>query len=164
MYSPTLSFDDDYDIEDNGLDVHIASAAAKELSPLPNLGYFITATLNVPVWNWGATRSKLRQAEYRRERARVELSQAQREALSNLNSFYKEAATDRSEAGTLRVAADFAAESLRLTTLRYQAGQATVREAVDAQTALATARTALADGQSRYRVALATLQTLTGNF
>jgi outer membrane protein TolC len=92
------------------------------------------------------------------------LSQAQREALSNLNSFYKEAATARSEAGTLREAADFAAESLRLTTLRYQAGEATVLEAVDAQTALATARTALADGQSRYRVALATLQTLTGNF
>jgi outer membrane protein TolC len=163
-FFPTLSFDADYGIEANALALHSAFAAAKELGPLPNLGYFITATLNVPVWNWGATRSKLRQAEYRREQARVELSQAQREALSNLNSFYKEAATARSEAGTLREAADFAAESLRLTTLRYQAGEATVLEAVDAQTALATARTALADGQSRYRVALATLQTLTGNF
>ncbi len=163
-FFPTLSFDADYGIEANALALHSASAAAKDLGPLPNLGYFITATLNVPIWNWGATRSRLRQAEYRREQARVELSQAQRTALSNLKSFYREAATARAEAGTLREAADLAAESLRLTTLRYKAGEATVLEIVDAQTALATARNAFADGQARYRVALATLQTLTGNF
>jgi outer membrane protein TolC len=163
-FFPTLSFDADYGIEANALASHSAIAAAKELGPLPNLGYFITATLNVPVWNWGATSSKLRQAEYRREQARVELSQVQREALSNLKSFYKEAATAREEVGTLREAADLAGESLRLTTLRYKAGEATVLEVVDAQTALATARNAFTDGQSRYRVALATLQTLTGNF
>ncbi len=163
-FFPTLSFDADYGIEANALALHSAVAADKELGPLPNLGYFMTATLNVPVWNWGATRSKLRQAEYRREQARIELSQAQREALSNLNSFYNEAAAARAEAGTLREAADLAAESLRLTTLRYQAGEATALEVVDAQTALANSRSAFADGQSRYRVALATLQTLTGNF
>jgi outer membrane protein TolC len=163
-FFPTLSFDADYGIEANALATHSAIAAAKDLGPLPNLGYFITATLNVPVWNWGATHSKLRQAEYRREQARVELSQVQREALSNLKSFYKEAATAREEVGTLREAADLAGESLRLITLRYKAGEATVLEVVDAQTALATARNAFTDGQSRYRVALATLQTLTGNF
>jgi outer membrane protein TolC len=163
-FFPTLSFDADYGIEANALALHSAAAAQKDLGPLPNLGYFMTATLNVPVWNWGATRSKLHQAEYRREQARIELSQAQREALSNLTSFYKEAGTARSEAGTLREAAELAAESLRLITLRYRAGEATVLETVDAQTALAAARNAFADGQSRYRLALATLQTLTGTF
>jgi outer membrane protein TolC len=163
-FFPTLSFDTDYGIEANALALHSTSAAFKELGPLPNLGYFITASLSVPVWNWGATHSKLRQAEYRREQARVELSQTQREALSNLKSFYNEAATAHSETETLREAADLAADSLRLTTLRYQAGEATALEVVDAQTALATSRSALADGQARYRLALATLQTLTGNF
>jgi outer membrane protein TolC len=163
-FFPTLSFDADYGIEANALALHSASAALKDFGPLPNLGYFFTASLNVPVWNWGATHSKLRQAEYRREQARIELSQTQREALSNLKSFYNEAATAHSEAGTLREAADYAAESLRLTTLRYQASEATALEVVDAQTALATARGAFADGQARYRLALATLQTLTGNF
>ncbi|MBV9085141.1 MAG: TolC family protein, partial [Acidobacteriaceae bacterium] len=127
-------------------------------------GYFITAILNVPVWNWGTTHSKLKQAEYNRNQARVELSQAQRDALSNLNSFYREAEAARSEDATLRESATLAADSLRLTTLRYQAGEATVLEIVDAQNALATARNAFADGQLRYRTALATLQTLTGNF
>ena len=55
-------------------------------------------------------------------------------------------------------------ESLRLTTLRYQAGESTVLEVVDAQNTLTQARNAYADGQVRYRVAIATLQTLTGSF
>ena len=36
----------------------------------------------------------------------------------------------------LRSAVDLASESLRLTVLRYQAGEATILELVDAQTAL----------------------------
>jgi outer membrane protein TolC len=48
--------------------------------------------------------------------------------------------------------------------LRYQAGEALVLEVVDAQTTLTQARNAFNDGQVRYRVALANLQTLTGNF
>lgn len=68
------------------------------------------------------------------------------------------------EADALRQAADLASESLRLTTLRYKGGVATVLEVVDAQNAMATARNAYADGQTRYRVALAVLQTVTGPF
>jgi outer membrane protein len=154
----------DYGIEANALALRSTVAAAPQVGRVPNLGYFATATLNVPVWNWGATLSKLRQAKYRRQQAQVELSQAQREALANLYSFYNEAAVVRSEAGTLREAADLAAESLRLTNLRYQAGEATALEVVDAQNAMATARNAFDDGQARYRVALATLQTLTATF
>jgi outer membrane protein TolC len=57
-----------------------------------------------------------------------------------------------------------AADSLRLTTLRYQAGESTVLEVVDAQNTLTLARNAFDDGELRYRVALANLQTLTGPF
>ena len=56
------------------------------------------------------------------------------------------------------------AESLRLTTLRYQAGEATVLEVVDAQNTLTAAQNALGDGQVRFRVSMASLQTLTGTF
>jgi len=49
-----------------------------------------------------------------------------------------------------------------LTLLRYQAGEATALEVVDAQTTAATARTAVDDGLLRYRLAIANLQTLTG--
>ena len=60
------------------------------------------------------------------------------------------------------IAARGGAESLRLTTLRYQGGEATVLEVVDAQTTAAQAANTYEDGAVRYRVALANLQTLTG--
>jgi outer membrane protein TolC len=53
---------------------------------------------------------------------------------------------------------------LRLTTLRYQAGEASVLEVVDAQNTLTLTRNAYDDGQVRFQVALANLQTLTGSF
>ncbi len=64
----------------------------------------------------------------------------------------------------LRNSADLASESLRLTNLRYQGGEATALEVVDAQNALTQARNAYDDGEARYRLAIATLQTLTGSF
>ena len=63
-----------------------------------------------------------------------------------------------------RQAAGLADESLRLTTLRYQAGESTALEVVDAQNTLAQARNAYADALVRSRVAVATLQTVTGTF
>jgi outer membrane protein TolC len=48
--------------------------------------------------------------------------------------------------------------------LRYQAGEATILELVDAQTTLTLARNAYDDGLARYRLAVANLQTLTGAF
>ena len=67
--------------------------------------------------------SKLRQAEYRRQQADVELSQAQREALSNLYSFYNEAVVSRSEVQGLREAAELAAEMARISVARCQSGE-----------------------------------------
>jgi len=127
-----------------------------------NLGYSTSATLQFPIWNWGAGVSKLKQAHLRRTQAQVELSFTQRQLLANLQTFYDEARTSRAELELLGQSAELAAESLRLTTLRYQAGEATVLEVVDAQNTLALSRNAYDDGQARYRTALANLQTLTG--
>jgi len=160
-FLPSLSVDYFYGIDANHF-------AANEVDPasgllVRNLGYAATATLQLPVWNWGANRSKVKQADLRRQQARVELSATQRELLARLRNLYNEAATSHAELDSLNRSAELAAESLRLTTLRYQAGESTVLEVVDAQNTLTQARNSLNDGQSRYRVALANLQTLTGN-
>jgi outer membrane protein TolC len=84
--------------------------------------------------------------------------------LSHLRQFYSEAETARAEMESLESSAALAADSMRLTTLRYQAGESTVLEVVDAQNTLTQARNAYDDGQARFRVAVANLQTLTGNF
>ena len=131
---------------------------------VPNLGYSASATLNIPIWNWGATHSKVRQSELRREVAQTELSAAQRKLIADLKTFYAEAQTAKNELDVLQQSADLAAESVRLTNLRYQGGEATALEVVDAQNSLVTARNNYDDGEARYRLALANLQTLTGVF
>jgi outer membrane protein TolC len=120
--------------------------------------------MTVPIWTWGAARSKVRQAELALQQARVDLNLTQRQLLANVNSFYLEADRSAAQLASLRRSLDLSAESLKLTLLRYEAGEATVLEVVDAQTTLAGARNAYDDGLVRYRVALGNLQTLTGAF
>ena len=153
---PSLSVDYFYGID--------ASHFATYTDGIRNLGYSGVATLQIPIFSWGSDWSKLKQAKLRRDQAHVELNFAQRQLLSHLRQFYLEAKTARSEMDSLASSAELAADSLRLTTMRYQAGESTVLEVVDAQNTLTTARNAYDDGQSRYRVAIADLQTLTGNF
>ena len=138
--------------------------ATRNPGGIRNLGYAAAATLEVPIWSWGATQSKVKQAELNRDRTKVELSFTQRQFAANLQSFYHEAATSRAQIGLLQQSFELASESLRLTTLRYQAGEATVLEVVDAQNTLTLTHDAYDDAQARYRVAVAELQTLTGVF
>jgi outer membrane protein TolC len=163
-FLPTLTVDVDYGLEANQIGWNTVFAVDTKVGPVPSVGYFLTAVLNFPVWDWGARKSRLRQAELRRTQANVELTATQRELVRNLNGFYEEAQTARDELDLLRQSSDLATENLRLNTLRYQAGEATILELVDAQTTLTQARNAYDDGLVRYRVALANLQTLTGNF
>jgi outer membrane protein TolC len=128
-----------------------------------NLGYVAQATLNIPIWNWGATHSKVKQAEFKREQALLDQSLAQRTLHANLASAYAEARLALAELDSLRNSVALAAESLRLTLLRYQAGEATALEVVDAQNTANLARNAQDDGLARYRIALAGLQILTGS-
>lgn len=168
-FLPTLTIDTDYGIEANAFALRgKASGAAdspdKANQVQNNLGQLTTANLQFPVWDWGALRSKLHQAEWRRQQARVELSLAQRKMVSSLYSTYNEAAEAHAAADRLRHASELASESLRLTSLRYTAGEATALEVVDAQNTLTQARNAYDDAGARYRLALAELQTLTGSF
>jgi outer membrane protein TolC len=153
---PSLNVDYFYGIDSNQF--------AIRTDGVRNIGYSAVATLQIPIFSWGSDRSKLKQAELRRDQAHVELNFAQKQLLSHLRQFYLEAKTSRSEMDLLASSAELAADSLRLTTLRYQAGESTVLEVVDAQNTLTQSRNAYDDGQSRYRVAVANLQTLTGNF
>ncbi len=65
-FLPALGLDYFYGIDGNRF-------ATTQLDPasgrdIRNLGYAATATLQFPVWNWGASRSKVKQADLRRSR------------------------------------------------------------------------------------------------
>lgn len=154
-YFPTLTLNYMYGIDATNFAIHSPEG-------FRNLGYAASATLNIPVWNWGATHSKVVQSGLRRKQAQRQLLLAQRKLQADMRELYAEAEAARAEHDLLKSSAEMAAESLRLTNLRYQGGEATVLEVVDAQNTLNLARNAFNDGEVRYRTALANLQTLTG--
>ena len=127
-----------------------------------NLGYSASVTLDIPVWDWLSTEHKVKQTEIRRDAARVALTATQRHLIALLDEAYSEAQAARDQLASLDSSVDTAAESLRLTKLRYAEGEASVLEVVDAQTAFVTAENAREDGRTRYQAARADLQTLTG--
>jgi outer membrane protein TolC len=153
-YKPSLSFDYFYGIN--------ANQVAISVDGVRQLGSSAAVTLNIPVWNWGATRSRVLQAQLKARQAQLDLNLAQRQALANLQSFYREAQTASAQVDSLKQSAEMSAESLRLILLQYEAGDVSILEVVDAQNTVVQARNAYDAGLARYRLALANLQTLTG--
>jgi outer membrane protein len=127
-----------------------------------NLGYSASATLDIPVWDWLATQHRVKQAHILRDAAKVSLTSTQRTLIAQLEEFYGEAALAHDQLKSLELSVQTARESLRLTRLRYSAGESTVLEVVDAQNSLTTTELASQDGIIRYQLALANLQLLTG--
>jgi outer membrane protein TolC len=157
-YLPSLALDYFYGIDAPSFATHSFFQGQR----LDNLGSSALGSVTLPVWNWGATRDRIRQAQLREKQAKLELSFAQRRLIAEIRSLYAEAETAMNELAGLARTAELAAESQRLIALRYKNGEATVLEVVDSQTALVQANNNYHDGAVRYRVALANLQTLTG--
>jgi outer membrane protein TolC len=156
-FLPSVSFDYFFGLNANQFAFH--NPEGQNL-----VGSVAQAQLTVPIFNWGTTRSKVKQAQIQLQQARADLSFAQRNLLSEMDAFYVEAQTAAAQLASLQSTVDLSAENLRLTRLRYTAGESIAQEVVDAQTQLVTARNAYSDGLVRYRVAIANLQTLTGAF
>ncbi|MFN2976485.1 TolC family protein [Terriglobus aquaticus] len=129
-----------------------------------NLGYAMSAQVDIPVWDWLSTERKIKISRIREKAAKAVLTTAQRRAVASLQEFYAEAAAANKQLASLDASVTTARESLRLTELRYINGESTVLEVVDAQNTLSSAENARIDGNVRYQLALANLQTLTGTF
>lgn len=153
-YLPTLTFDYFY-----GIDANEFSTRTRGIE---NLGYSALAALNLPIWNWGATHSQVKAAQYRKQQAVTDRMYAQRKLVADLQQFYTEAKVTKSEMEIRQTAARDAEESARLTTLQYKAGDATALEVVNAQNTFSLEHNALEDAKARYATALANLATLTG--
>ncbi len=154
-YLPDLSLNFNYGID-------AVQFAVNGRDGVKNLGYSAGATLDIPVWDWLSTQHRVRQSEISRDAARIVLTATQRRMIAQLDEFYAEATTSRDQLQSLEQSVRTAAESLRLTRLRYTAGESTVLEVVDAQNSFTAAENAREDGTLRYQVALTNLQLLSG--
>lgn len=154
-YLPDLGLNFTYGIDAEQFAIHGPDGVT-------NLGYAASATLDIPVWDWLSTQHKVKQAEILRDAAKVSLTAAQRTLIAQLDEFYAEASVAQQQLASLDLSVRTAEESLRLTRLRYTAGEASVLDVVDAQNSYTQAELARADGATRYQLSLANLQLLTG--
>ena len=155
-YFPSLSLNYSY-----GIDASQFAITASDGSH--NLGYAATATLDIPVWDWMATRNRIKQSAARRDLAKVELTNTQRQLAASIEALYREAEVAHQQTASLDDSVRDATTALRLTNLRYTNGEAPILEVVDAQNTLISVQNSRADSAARYSTALANLQTLTGN-
>jgi outer membrane protein TolC len=125
-------------------------------------GVSAAVTVSVPIFDWGATRSRERQA-----RLRVELAENERTiALRGFTQqFY--AARAQVESATARIAlaregVAKAQDNVDASIARYRAGEAQIVEVTDAQTTLVEQRNALYQAIFDYQTALARLRLATG--
>ena len=163
-FLPSISLDFDYGIEANSFGLYSTVNTSAPGIRQPNLGYFATYSINLPVWDWGSRLSKLRQAKDQAQLDRLDLTFAQKNLLAKLYSYYNGAATAWNQLESLRQSEQLAANNLQLVTMQYKAGEVTVLDVLDAETSVTSTRQAYASGELRYRTTLSTLQTLTGSF
>jgi len=125
-------------------------------------GVSAAITFSIPIFDWGATRSRERQAQLRVQLAENERTVAWR---AFTQQFY--AARAQVETAVARIA--FAREGVRIaqddvaaSIARYRAGEAQIVEVTDAQTVLVEQRTALYQAIFDYQTSLARLKQATG--
>jgi outer membrane protein TolC len=125
-------------------------------------GVSAAISLNIPIFDWGASRSRERQARLRAQIAENE----QKVALRGFSQQYY-AALAQANTAAARVRIKGAAVTLAQTNLdasiaRYRAGEAQIIEVTDAQTTLVTQRLAFYQAIFDYQTALGRLRQATG--
>lgn len=125
-------------------------------------GYLITASLRIPIFDWGAARARERQAEIRAESAGRQLALAQRDVEQQDLRAREEAASAVRRAANARAALADAQRNVDISIARYRAGEAPILEVTDALTTLAQGRLNLQQALFDFEVARAQLQEAAG--
>jgi outer membrane protein TolC len=125
-------------------------------------GVSAAISLTIPIFDWGETRSRERQARFRVEAAEIERTMALR---GFTQQFYAARAQVASAATRISLARDGlikAQDNLSASIARYRAGEAQIVEVTDAQTTLVEQRSGLYQAIFDYQMALARLRQSTG--
>ena len=125
-------------------------------------GSRVTVGVSIPLFDWGASKSRQRQAELRQRISESSRVFAERQLAAQFNANVAQAT---SAASRIRTLADNLrnAERIRETAiLRYRAGETQIIEVTDAQTQIVVQRNALLQAIFDYRVAVARLKQATG--
>jgi outer membrane protein len=125
-------------------------------------GVSAAITFSIPIFDWGASRSRQQQAQLRVELAENERTMALR---GFTQQFYAARAQVENAAARISLAREGvtkAQDNLAASIARYRAGEAQIVEVTDAQTTLVEQRSALYQAIFDYQTALARLRQATG--
>jgi outer membrane protein TolC len=143
---------------DRGFDT--SSLASEQIRE--HRGLLATASIDVPLFDWGLTRSRLRQAQLRAKSAEVQRQLTTRDLYLQFETARQEALTAQARVDNARQALLDAERNAAISVARYRAGEAAILEATDAQTTLAQQRLALQQALFDYVVARGQLREAAG--
>lgn len=116
-------------------------------------GILAMANVDVPIFDWGATLSRQRQAELRARGAELQRQIATRELYLQFAVARQGATTAAERVDNARRAVADAERNVTISISRYRAGEAPITEVTDALTTLATQRLTLQQALFDYQVA-----------
>jgi outer membrane protein len=125
-------------------------------------GVSAALTLTVPIFDWGATRSRERQAKLRVQVAENERAIATRGFTQEFYAARAQAGSALTRIALARDGVAKAQDNLAASIARYRAGEAQIVEVTDAQTTLVAQRAALYQALFDYQIALEKLRRATG--
>ena len=125
-------------------------------------GVSAAVSLTIPIFDWGVTRSKEKQARLRVQLAENERTIAVRGFTQQFYAAKSQAAIAAARITLAREGVTRAQENLTASIARYRAGEAQIVEVTDAQTTLVAQRSALYQAIFDYQIALARLRQATG--
>jgi outer membrane protein TolC len=118
--------------------------------------------LTIPIFDWGASRSKERQARLQVQVAENERKIAERGFTQQFYAARAQAANAAARIALAREGVVKAQDNVTASIARYRAGEAQIVEVTEAQTTLVTQRSALYQAIFDYQVALGRLKQATG--
>jgi outer membrane protein TolC len=125
-------------------------------------GVLATASVDVPIFEWGAARSRVRQAQLRAESADTQRQLTVRELQLELAIARQEALSAAERVEIARTAVADAEKNATISVAQYRAGEAPVNVATEAQATLAAQRLVLQQALYDYHVAVARLREAAG--
>ncbi|HJQ27464.1 MAG TPA: TolC family protein [Blastocatellia bacterium] len=123
-------------------------------SPLKeHTGVLASISVTIPIFDWGISRSRERQARLRAQSVESQRTLALRTFNQQFYSAREQALSAARRVQILQAAVTDAERNLQTSIARYRAGEAPILEVTDAQTTLATERAALFQALFDYQIA-----------
>lgn len=133
---------------------------------MPNLkqhsGASAAITLDIPIFDWGASKSRERQAKLRAQTAESQKAVEQRMLAAQFFTARSQALTAAARVQAIRTSIVDAERNAQISIDRYRAGEAQIVEVTESQSTLSAQRAALSQALFDYHVALARLRQVTG--